>query len=579
MLENYWHKLPQIRSNGLFRYLGIGQKIGCGYAIAIGIAIVGTTGGLIAEKYFKGQAKEQLVRVHQQAYLVQYFQDAVLQVNSYNQQLLFLAGLPDNYPNKSEQVLEEIKEVNLKLARLYGEITEARLSDRAETPTDVEIEALMQEYKEIVETYSQRLSEFFKPIYQYPLSPQEVEQVKRSLLEFTNTELSYQFNNIARSLSQLSKNLHEEQQKEFIEYQQAENLGQLILIISLLLSVAMAAAMVIYTSYAIARPLAFTTAVTKRITETGNFKLVAPVTTNDEVGQLANSLNELIQKIAAYTEDVKNTQAQLIHREKMSSLGQMVAGIAHEINNPVNFISGNVAYLENYLQDLLNLIKIYQERYPELMTEMDGDIQGIDLEFIAEDLPKILISLKKGAERIREMVVSLRNFSRLDESEVKRVDLHQGIDSTLVILNNRMKGAIAIIRQYDKLPSIECYPAQLNQVFLHIIENAIDALLSSPYQENKQIAIQTEKVSLNSITIRIRDNGCGIPPEINNKIFDPFFTTKPVGQGTGLGLSISYKIIEKHQGKIQFSSQMGQGTEFIISLPIQQTLSPAVFAA
>ncbi|WP_407889910.1 sensor histidine kinase [Scytonema sp. NUACC26] len=254
----------------------------------------------------------------------------------------------------------------------------------------------------------------------------------------------------------------------------------------------------------------------------------------------------------------------------MSSLGQMVAGIAHEINNPINFIYGNIEHTKNYFQDLLEIIQIYQQKYLQVETEIEERVKEIDLEFIISDLPKILCSMKMGTERIRQLVLSLRNFSRLDEAEVKYVDLHEGIDNTLLILNNRIKDKIEIIKKYGELPLVECYLAQINQVFINILNNAIDALISAREQLQKQIVIQTQLIASDSIQIKIKDNGIGITLEIQNKIFDPFFTTKPVGSGTGLGLSICYQVMEKYQGKIVVNSQLNRGTEFAISLPIKQ---------
>lgn len=270
-------------------------------------------------------------------------------------------------------------------------------------------------------------------------------------------------------------------------------------------------------------------------------------------------------------QELKQTEAHLIQAEKMSSLGQMVAGIAHEINNPVNFISGNLSHANNYIKDLLELIELYQEIYPEPNERIEELSESIDLPFLIEDLPKLINSMEMGSERIRQIVVSLRNFSRLDEAEKKPVNIHEGIDNTLLILHHKLKaagnkGAIEIVKEYEELPLVECYAGQLNQVFMNIISNAIDAIENQP--DPRIITIKTE-LNKSNIIIRIKDNGPGIPENIKKKLFDPFFTTKPVGKGTGLGLSISYQIVvEKHKGLIQCLSEPGQGAEFYISIPL-----------
>ncbi len=289
------------------------------------------------------------------------------------------------------------------------------------------------------------------------------------------------------------------------------------------------------------------------------------------------------QELNQTLEELKWTQAQMIQSEKMSSLGQMVAGIAHEINSPVNFIHGNVVHAADYTQDLINLLQIYQNHYPHPHPEIKAEIEAIELNFLQEDIKKVLKSIQVGTERIQEIVKSLRNFSRLDEAEIKAVDLHEGIDSTLMILHNRFKPkpeslGIEVIKEYGQLPSIKCYAGQLNQVFMNIIGNAIDAIEDAQsYQSDPEkqcdigrIRIKTQVIADNWVEILIADNGVGMSEKVRSNLFEPFFTTKPMGKGTGLGLSISYQIIvEKHQGKLECHSQIGKGTEFVITIPIK----------
>ena len=273
--------------------------------------------------------------------------------------------------------------------------------------------------------------------------------------------------------------------------------------------------------------------------------------------------------------DLKRTQAQLLQSEKLSSIGQMVAGVAHELNNPVSFIYGNLRHASDYVQDLLDLLNLYQQYYSNPISPIQAKIQAIDLDFVLKDLPKVLSSMQVGAERLRQVVLSLRNFSRRDQMLGESVDIHEGIDSTLLILQNRLKArhdraAIEVVKEYGELPPVECCAGQLNQVFMNLLSNAIDAIDDM----RDRIGCITIRTSVNAdhsgIIIRIADNGSGMTPEVKAQLFDPFFTTKPLGKGTGLGLSISHQIVvEKHKGILKCESVPGQGTEFWIEIPIQ----------
>ncbi|MEM1291230.1 MAG: ATP-binding protein [Cyanobacteria bacterium P01_H01_bin.162] len=300
-------------------------------------------------------------------------------------------------------------------------------------------------------------------------------------------------------------------------------------------------------------------------------------------------LEEKNQLLETAMVELKQAQTQLIQQEKMSGLGQLVAGIAHEVNNPMNFISGNLRHLKESTQDLLEFVNVYRQQ-PQTSPEVEQLADEIDLEFLQQDLPSMLTSMQVGAERIRQIVLSLRNFSRMDEAALKLVDIHEGIDNTLLILQHRLKAkldrsAVDIVKDYAPLPLVECYAGQLNQALMNVLLNSIDALEERETHEQKQaeqasattdgsakqITIRTHKLPNNWIEIEIADNGGGISEMIQQRMFEPFFTTKPVGKGTGMGLSISYQIIvEKHHGKFTCLSEQGQGTEFVIQIPHNQ---------
>ena len=293
--------------------------------------------------------------------------------------------------------------------------------------------------------------------------------------------------------------------------------------------------------------------------------------------RLERRVEERTAKLYGALEDLKSAQLQLVQAEKMSGLGQLVAGVAHEVNNPIGFIHGNVQHLEEYIQHIIEFLNLYQTFYPTPKPEIEEMREEFDLDFMIDDIPKLINSMKMGVTRIRQIVSSLRNFSYLDRAGKQPTDIHEGLKSTLLILSHRLKptdrrAPIQIATDYGDLPEVECHAGQLNQVFMNLLSNAIDALEeeSETMPEVREIKISTTIIENNFARISIKDNGTGISEEVRTKIFDPFFTTKPVGKGTGLGLSISYQIVtEGHGGQLLCESKLREGTEFIIQIPMK----------
>ncbi|MEG5040363.1 MULTISPECIES: ATP-binding protein [unclassified Microcoleus] len=549
-------------------HLRISQKISYGYALAIGIAILGTGAGMRLGDYFRKQALVEVNVAQQQQQMLQNLQNTVFEARSHAARLPVVLGNTVWLKYEQERFFGQINQAKILISEIESFARENPNTLATEQPA---LQALLKKSALVIDYYAQLIKLQLKQAEVWNLPPNSIESAQLQMLRTSSGQEAIVLDNLAQSLTELISTVETHQQQGIKALEQAENLRNRIILGSMLISALIAVALADKTSRAIAQPLETVTNVAQQVARESNFNLQVPVTTNDEIGVLAISFNQLIQRVSEYTKELKQTQAQLIQTEKMSSLGQMVAGIAHEINNPVNFIGGNIDYANQYIEDLTGLVTLYQEYYPNPPDAILERIEDIELEFLREDLPKTLSSMKMGADRIREIVVSMRNFSRSDDGKMKSADIHEGIDSTLVILNHRLKQGIQVIKQYGKLPALECYPAQLNQVFMNIISNAIDALEEVKKEDkgySPTIWVSTEITADNTVTVKIRDNGPGIAAACAQQIFDPFFTTKSIGKGTGLGLAISYQILAKHQGKIEVNSQIGQGTEFVITLPV-----------
>jgi two-component system, NtrC family, sensor kinase len=557
------------------RRLSIHRKIAYGYAFAIGVAVLGTGSGLAVGDYYEYQAKAKLNFAHQQQDILQNLETEVILARSHSERIIPFLENPVWLETEVTGLFEQILQIEKSLVSLQNLVKQSPPEFY-----DKSISKLAQDYETHVLATTPEINELLFNLQQKHLTKDNLPEFKNKLRQATEGNLSIKLEQFYQSLEDFIQKAKQQEIQANEAFNNAQLLRIKITVISMLISVALAAILAYYTSHAIARPLKWVTEVADRAAKDQNYHLRAPVLSNDEVGVLAVSINQLIETISKQLKNLQETQTQLIQTEKMSSLGNLVAGIAHEVNNPINFIYGNLEYTRHYVDDLMGLVHLYQQYYPDADPEIQKYIETIDFEFLVSDLPKVVSSMTMGAERIRNIVLSLRNFSRLDESEVKQVDIHEGINNTILMLSHRLNHPIKVTDIYGEIPLISCYPALLNQVFLNILTNGIDAIEEALNHGNfsgkdskktakmPQIIIRTELFESNMICIRFWNNGPIIPYKIQRKLFDPFFTTKPPGQGTGLGLAIAYQIITKHRGRIEVFSEDFKGTEFAIFLPI-----------
>lgn len=609
--------------------LKILYKIGFGYALALGISVSGTLMGFAWGDYHQkraalveDQAREELQVLHR-------LQISILQTRLHQQQLVSWVDEGEEFNREYQDFLKYATQINQDWSSF-----KATFGSHHDTHGHIHTDDIVQflnVHDQVFDRYRQSLDQSLaevialysqNPTATLPPGP-TLSRIQSQLITFNLSEITQEFDIVSHQLSQFGDIIYEELETAESQQVQARNRAEIVMGISIGLSGTIALGFAFINSRIIARPIQTLTRIARQSITEANFDLQVDINQRDEVGILANTFNQLTRSVQHLLEEQKaariqlanynqtlateveirtqelyeknqeleqlltrlqRTQLQMVQSEKMSALGQMVAGIAHEINNPVNFIHGNLGHVAEYGESLLKFLEVYGTVYPDPNPTIAAQAEDLDIEFIQEDLPKVLESMKVGTERIRQIVLSLRNFSRTDETDIKAVDLHEGLENTLLILQHRLKEkpehpAIEVVRDYGTLPLVECYPGQLNQAFMNILANAIDALEEthgqSTYQEIQQhpgqITIITRTPEPQWVEVTIKDNGPGMPEAVRQRIFDPFFTTKPVGKGTGMGMPITYQVVhEKHHGKLSCSSTPGEGTRFVLKLPITQ---------
>ncbi|TVQ52634.1 MAG: sensor histidine kinase [Spirulina sp. DLM2.Bin59] len=570
----YTLSLPQRGLTAWLSRLRVGRKIAAGYIIVLTVAIAGSSVGLIWGEIYQRRVWQAQEHAHGEVDLYRRLQTAVLQSRTEQQQLIALAADFPAFEREYKHLLAHQAELDA----IWAELEAFHAQDKSKIYAEYELEGyhlarFLATYRDVPTAYFDQLADLVAGFGPTP-SAVEVARMRTELMEFTNSPLALHVDGISEELVELVSHAREEKAVIEAQLRHWNQIRLYLLAGSISLSILIAVIWTIFASRAIAQPLQEVTKVARAVTEDGDFDRRAMVMTGDEVGTVAIALNQLIEYVKELLAEQKAATAQqLLASEKMSSLGRMVAGVAHEINNPVNFIHGNLVHAHNYVDDLFQLLEAYERVLahipPDLQAEIEATAEELDQEFLKTDLPKLLQSMQVGADRTRQIVLSLRNFSRLDDVNPHGVDIHACLDSTLLILNNRIKKGVEVIKYYGELPEIEGYSGSLYQVFMNLLSNALDAL-EGQTETPPQITLRTERWEGDQVAIAITDNGHGIKPENLENIFKTFFTTKPEGVGTGLGLAISHQIVvEKHQGSLTCASELGQQTTFTVLLPIR----------
>ena len=600
------------------RHWPLSQKMLAGYCLAFSITVFGTLFGFSVANQAERKAAEIEAESVEDLEDINQLKGSLLKFIFYNQNLLSASNSSD-FSGDSSFIAEfnQFSQAHQNFRQDWyaflnsDEFGNIEPSVENASPSDKELviaNAILREHENDIREHLSQTDLLIERIDANAIESLGLDAIQAELNRIDQNDFVLELDVFIDKLTSLQAAAEEEHKVAVLISIDASVTQTRLMVGSIILSGLLGLLVMHLTSRLLLKPLEEITQTTQKSIQEANFDLQVPVRSRDEVGTLAQTFNEytrfvrqLLNRYETSNQKLKNTskktnihlqdalealnqaQMRMMQNEKLSSLGQLVAGVAHEINTPTSFIHGNLLHVKEYSHDLLRLLALYQRHYPAPVDEIRSEVNAMDLDFIKNDLPKTLTSMQVGSSRIREVVNSLRNFSRLDEAEFKAVDIHEGLDSTLVILQHRLKARpdrseIQVIKNYaQELPPVKCYAGLLNQVFMNIIANAIDALetrVEHQISQNqkatpKQIILRTSLLNESWVQVGIIDNGIGMSSKVQKYIFDPFFTTKPVGEGKGMGLSMSYQIVtDRHGGALECLSTPGKGTQFMVQIPI-----------